>query len=59
MAIHLVVTRHFKDYKPGDRITDEKEIASIRGSSNHANAVAVNAPPAESAPAAQPAAQTA
>ena len=49
MAIHLVVTRHFKDYKPGDRITDEKEIVRIRNSSNHANAVPVKAPPSEEA----------
>lgn len=43
MDIHLVVTRHFGDYKPGDRITDEAEIKRTRAGANHANVVAVNA----------------
>ncbi len=42
--IHLVVTRHFGDYKPGDRITDQAVISKIRDSSNHANVVPVKAP---------------
>lgn len=60
----LVVTRPFRDYKPGDHIRDRAEINKVWHSSNHAKVVAVSgalspkAPAEPEAPQGQPQAPT-
>lgn len=41
MKTILVVTKHFSEFKPGDRIEDEARIDALRASSNVGKVVAV------------------
>ncbi len=55
MALHLIVTADFADFKRGDCITDPDKVAEIRDSHNAARVVPINAPddkPAAPAPSA-------
>jgi len=47
MAIKLVVTAPFADYKAGDEITDSKAVQDVLDSENAGNAVKVQAPDAQ------------
>lgn len=42
MALALIVTHDFADYKRGDHITDPDLIKEIRASSNESNVVLTN-----------------